>query len=142
MKIMAVDYGDVRTGLAISDSTETLASPAGVIEETNYKTLTKKLADKSKELDAQLIIIGEPLNMDGSKGIRAEKCEKLARFLTKFVSIPVKLWDERQSTVEADLYLHRADHKSKNRKNVIDAAAATVILQSYLAFRQNRLMQD
>ena len=142
MRIMAVDYGDVRTGLAISDPLETVVSPAGVITETNYKALTRKLACAVDETGAQLVVMGCPLNMDGSCGPRAVRCQKLARFLQKFVSVPVELWDERRSTVEADGYLQATGCRGQKRKHLIDQAAATVILQSYLAYRKNQSQGD
>lgn len=138
MKILAIDYGDVRTGLAVSDITEQLASPLEVITEKNYKTLTKKIASVVMQIEAELVVIGRPLNMDGTAGERALKSEKLARFLKKFIDAKIILWDERLSTVEASEYLKDVNHLGKKKRDTIDKSAAAVILQSYLNYRKNQ----
>lgn len=142
MKIIAIDYGEVRTGLAISDITEQLASPLEVIIEKNYKALTKKISNIVTQTGAELIIIGRPLNMYGTAGERALKSEKLARFLKKFVDANVILWDERLSTVEASGYLKETKNLGRRRKENIDKSAAAVILQSYLNYRKNQSKMD
>ena len=109
MRILAVDYGDARTGLAVCDRGELLASPVGV----------------------------NPLNMNGTAGPRSELCHALAEDLAAKLPCPVRMWDERSTTVTATQYLNMTDVRGKKRKNTIDAVAATIILESYLAYRKN-----
>lgn len=137
MKIMAVDLGDARTGLAVCDRTEFLASPIGVIHDTNIESVMQKVAVASKEYDVSEIIVGHPINMNGTLGPRAQLCEEFAENLQKLVGIPVRLWDERATTVTAHNILNMTDTRGKKRKNVVDAVAATVILESYLEYRKN-----
>ncbi len=118
MKIMAVDYGDSHTGLACCDRTETLASPIG-------------------EYEAGLIVVGNPLNMNGSAGPRSEMCKSFAELLQNLVDVPVVMWDERSSTVTAHQMMNDVNKRGKKRKAVIDAVAAAVILENYLAWRAN-----
>ena len=138
MKIMAVDLGDARTGLAMCDRTEFLASPIGVIEDYSFGNTMKKVAAAAEEYGAQMIVVGYPKNMDGSEGERAQKCEKFAMMLKEIVPIPVTLWDERSTTVMAHNYLNENNVRGKKRKDVVDAVAATIILESYLAYRKNQ----
>ena len=137
MKILAVDLGDARTGLAVCDPTELLASPAGVIHEKDFEEILRKVAAAAKEQRAQQILVGYPKNMNGTVGERAEKCALFAQRLGELVEIPVKLWDERSTTVSAHNILNVTDTRGKKRKNVVDAVAATIILESYLAYRKN-----
>lgn len=137
MKILAVDLGDARTGLAACDRTEFLASPLCVISEWNEDRVISRIAAAAEEIEAGMIVMGHPLNMDGSKGPRADKCEKAAEKLKTLVNIPVVLWDERQTTVQAHNILHANNKKEKQHKDVVDAVAATLILESYLAYRKN-----
>lgn len=138
MKIMAVDLGDARTGLAACDRTEFLASPLGVIHERDFEELLKKVAHMSKEYDIGEIVVGHPKNMDGSEGERAQKCELFANRLRAMVEIPVKLWDERCTTVSAHNYLNQTDTRGKKRKEIVDEVAATIILESYMDYRKNQ----
>ena len=137
MKIMAVDYGDARTGLAACDRTEFLASPIGVIEERNFYFTIQKVANAVQEYGIQMVVIGYPVNMNGTIGERAEKCAQFAELLRSKVDVPVELWDERATTVEAHNYLNETNTRGKKRKEVIDAVAATIILESYLTYRRN-----
>ena len=137
MKIMAVDFGDSRTGIAICDRGELLASPVCVIEEKHFPTTVQKTAQQAQEQGAERIVVGHPLNMDGSKGPRAQLCEEFAQQLGELVSVPVVLWDERQTTVSAANILSENGTYGKKRKDVLDAVAATVILESYMAYRRN-----
>ena len=138
MKIMAVDYGDARTGLAVCDRTEFLASPIGIIEEKSLAKVAEKIVYASREYEVGMIVIGLPKNMDGTEGPRAQKSHKLADTLRAIVPIPVELWDERQTTVSAIGYLNETNTRGKKRKQVIDAVAATIILENYLAYRKNQ----
>ena len=137
MKIMAVDYGDARTGLAVCDRTEFLASPVGIIEEKSFAKVAEKIVYASREFDVGLIVIGLPRNMDGTEGARAQKCRKLADTLKAIVPIPVELWDERSTTVTAASILTENGTFGKKRKQVLDSVAAVVILESYMAYRHN-----
>lgn len=137
MKIMAVDYGDSHTGLACCDRTETLASPIGVIDEKNFNICAEKVAAMSVEYEAGLIVVGNPLNMNGSAGPRSEMCKSFADLLQNLVEVPVVLWDERSTTVTAHQMMNDVNKRGKKRKAVIDAVAAAVILENYLAWRAN-----
>lgn len=138
MKILAVDFGDARTGLAICDKGEMLASPAGIIEEKNFDRTVKRVAEQARELGAQEIVVGHPINMNGSIGPRAELCEEFARKLGEEFGKEVALWDERGTTVSAIGFLNQTDTRGKKRKQVIDAVAATIILESYLSYLKNQ----
>ena len=138
MKIMAVDFGDARTGLAICDRTEFLASPIGVIEERNFDRTVQKTAFAAQEYGVQMIVVGYPRNMNGTLGERAEKCAAFAQQLQAMVPIPVELWAERATTVQAHNYLNETNTRGKKRKQVVDQVAATIILESYLAYRKNQ----
>ncbi len=137
MKIMAVDYGDARTGLAACDRTEFLASPLGVIHEYNFDRCVQQVAYAVEEYQIGKVVVGHPKNMDGSEGDRAKKCELFAKKLRALVSVPVVLWDERRTTVTAHQYLNETNTRGKKRKDVVDEVAATIILESYLSWRKN-----
>ena len=137
MKIMAVDFGDALTGLAICDKTELLASPVGVIHEKRFEHAVEKVAAAAAENRAEAVIVGLPLNMNGSEGPRAELCRNFAEQLSSRVNVPVRMWDERQTTVSAAGYLNQTDTRGKKRKEVIDAVAAVIILDSYRQGRKN-----
>ncbi len=138
MKIMAVDFGDARTGLAVCDRTEFLASPVGIIEEKSFAKVAEKIVYASREYDVQMIVVGLPKNMDGTEGARAQKSHKLVDTLKSILPIPVELWDERSTTISAANILSENGTYGKKRKEVLDAVAATVILESYLAYRRNQ----
>ena len=142
MKIMAVDYGDTRTGLAMCDRTEFLASPLGVITEKSLPKTVEKIVYAVREYEAAMVVVGLPLNMDGSEGERAKKCRKVAELLGNIMpDIPVELWDERGTTKTAIMYMNETDTRGKKRKQTIDAAAASIILDSYIAYRRNQKPQ-
>ena len=142
MKIMAVDYGDARTGIAVCDRTEFLASPVGTIEERKFETLVSKVAYMAKQYEVGEIVVGLPLNMNGSKGPRAEKAELFANALNQATEIPVNMWDERSTTVSAHNILNETDVRGKKRKAVVDTVAATIILEAYLEFRRKRKAKE
>jgi putative holliday junction resolvase len=137
VKILAVDLGKARTGLAICDEDEVLASPVRVISERNWDRLTSIIVQEAKTLSAKQIVVGLPRNMDGSEGESAQNARAFAEQLKALTSIPIVLWDERGTTITAHEYLNDTDTRGKKRKAVIDAVAATVILQDYLSFRKN-----
>lgn len=138
MKIMAVDYGDVRTGLAVCDRTEFLASPIGTVEERNAQILCMKIAHLAEQYEVGEIVVGFPKNMNGSVGPRAQKCEAFANMLAGIANVPVNLWDERSSTVSAHNYLNETNVRGKKRKDVVDQVAATIILENYLDYRRKK----
>jgi putative Holliday junction resolvase len=137
MKIMAVDFGDSRTGLACCDKSEMLASPAGVISEKNFEECIKKTAQAAIDNKADIIVVGHPKNMNGTLGERAQKCQDFAQKLKELANKPVELWDERCTTVTAHNYLNDTNTRGKKRKAVVDAVAATIILESYMGYRKN-----
>ncbi len=138
MKIMAVDLGKVRTGIAICDENELLASPVAVIHEHNEERLLEKLGQLIVEQQPKQLVVGLPKNMDGSEGESAKRCRAFAEKLQIHTGLAVALYDERGTTVTAHSYLNVTDTRGKKRKAVVDAVAATVILQDYLHFRKNR----
>jgi len=139
MIIMSVDFGDARTGIAVCDKGEMLASPVCVIEEYNSERRIKKICDKARELGAECIVVGLPKNMDGSEGARALSCRELAENLKKeLTDIEIDLCDERATTMLAHTYLNIADVKGRKRKKTVDAVAAVIILEDYLAIRKNK----
>ena len=137
MIIMSVDLGKARTGIAVSDKSESFAFPNCVITEYNEDRLIQKVADKARELGAELIVAGLPKNMDGSEGFRAEECRAAAERIAEASGIKVEMWDERCTTVSAHTVLNMNDTRGKKRKQTVDAVAAVMILEDYLAFRKN-----
>lgn len=137
MIILSVDYGDRRTGLAICDKFEMLASPLGAITEWNREALASKIVQTASEKRAEEIVVGLPKNMDGTKGNRAEACEELGEEIKKITDIPVSFWDERLTTVSAHRILSENNIRGKKRKSVVDSVAAELILQNYLDYRKN-----
>ena len=134
MKILAVDYGDSRTGLATCDHTEFLTTP--ITPQITLKARNKvaaRVCEVAKEIEAELIVIGLPLNMDGTEGERAAKSRKLAKTVELWSGLPVRMWDERQTT--ADL-LDESGTFGSRRKEILDSVSATVILDDYLAWRK------
>ena len=142
MKIASVDYGDSHTGIAACDKLEMIATPVCIIDEKRFEVCADKVADKIKELGAEMAVVGNPINMNGTYGPRSEKCREFAELLKDRLDIPVEMWDERSSTVTAHNIMNELDRRGKKRKAVIDAAAAAVILESYLAFRRNKNAQE
>lgn len=138
MKIMAVDLGKARTGLAMSDSGEFLASPLCVLKEYHPERLLERVAEAALEQKAEEIVVGLPVNMNGSEGESAQNARAFADALREKTGLPVVLRDERGTTVSAHEYLNTTDTRGKKRRAVVDAVAATIILQDYLDFRRNR----
>ncbi len=140
MIIMSVDSGEARTGIAVCDKGEILASPVCVITEYNREKRIEKICQKARELNAEHIVVGLPKNMDGSEGERAGICRELADsvFAALDKKIPVSLCDERQSTVLAHTYLNMADVRGKKRKQNVDAVSAVIILEDFISIRKNK----
>ena len=138
MKILAVDYGDSRTGLAVCDPGEILATPLRPqIEEKAMAKVAAQVCAAAREHGAGLIVIGLPRNMDGTEGARAKKSRKLAELVGQESGLPVRMWDERQTTITAAGFLSESGTFGKKRKAILDSVSASVILENYLAWRKN-----
>ena len=133
---MAVDYGDARTGIAISDETALLAGETFVITEWSPERVAQKIADAARVRGIGLVVLGNPKNMDGSLGPRAEKSAGLAAVLREEHGLEVVLWDERRTTVDAHRILSEAGVRGTKRKGKVDAVAASLILEGYLNSRR------
>lgn len=138
MVIMAIDYGDVRTGVAICDKMEMLASPVCVIEQRNADLLIEKICSLVSDYKPEMIVVGLPKNMDSSEGERAQKCKAFAQSLSEKSGIETVMRDERLSTVVAHNVLNTTNTRGKKRKAVVDQVAAVMILQDYIDFRKNQ----
>lgn len=132
MRVMAVDYGDVRTGVAVSDALGMIAGETFVITERSPELLARKLSDAARERGAERLVLGLPRNMDGTEGERAEKSRALASLLRACGAPDVVLWDERRTTVDAHRILRENGKREKKHKNLVDAVAAALILEGYL----------
>ena len=135
MRIMAIDYGDARTGVAISDLLCTIPGATTVIPSYDLEKTLAALCRLAEENGVGQIVVGLPKNMDGSEGPRAQLCRAFAARLEVAANLPVALWDERRTTVEAHNILSQHNYHGKKRKNTVDAVAASLILEGYLAFR-------
>ena len=136
MRIMAIDYGDARTGVAFSDPTGLLAGQTFLIKSRKEDAVLAELARLAKEQGAEELVMGYPRNMDGTLGPRAEKYAAFAKKLEAAAGLPVILWDERRTTVEAHQILGDHGVRAKNRKNKVDSVAAALILEGYLDYRR------
>ena len=132
MRIMAIDYGDVRTGIAVSDLTLSITGDAFVIREKDPEKLAERLCIEAGQRDVEKFILGLPRNMDGTESFRAEKSRAFKSILEEKSGLPVVLWDERRSSIEAHAILHASGKKEKEHKNNVDAVAASLLLESYL----------
>jgi len=142
MRVMAVDYGDARTGVAVSDLTGTLAGEAWVIEEWNSERLADTLAAAYAARGCGRLVVGCPLNMDGTAGERAEKCRAFGALLAEKTGAAVVMWDERRTTVDAYNILTENRRFGKKRKAAVDAVAATLILEGYLGALRRKEADD
>lgn len=138
MKILAVDLGQARTGLALCDEAETLAYPVAVIAERDRERLAMRIAEEAEKRAAGAVVVGLPRNMDGSEGDSARGAREFAERLKKLLPLPVEMRDERGTTITAHGFLNETDTRGKKRKAAVDAVAATIILQDYLDYRRNR----
>ena len=134
MKILAIDYGDARTGIAVSDLTGSIVGYTTVIHSWNREKTLAGIADLVRTHRPERLVMGFPRNMDGSEGPRAELYRSFAADLEAALEMPVTLWDERRTTVEAHSILSDAGYHGKKRKNTVDAVAASLILEGYLAW--------
>ncbi|MEE0964053.1 Holliday junction resolvase RuvX [Ruminococcus sp. YE282] len=138
MVIMSVDLGKSRTGIAVCDKTEFLASPYTVIFEKSPNKLPEKVAQAAKEVKAELIVVGLPKNMDGSEGESAQNARDFAKKIQYLTGLETVMQDERGTTITAHNFLNTTNTRGKKRKNVVDEVAATIILQDFLDKRKNK----
>lgn len=136
MRVLAVDYGDARTGIAVSDLLCSIVGSTMVIHSRNRDKTIDQILQLVKEKEVGEIVVGLPRNMDGSEGPRAQLCREFAEQLGQAVGLPVAMWDERRTTVEAHQILSDHNYHGKKRKNTVDAVAASLILEGYLGFRK------
>ncbi len=136
MKIMGIDYGDARTGVAISDLLCTIVGTTTVLPSRNPEKLMADLVRLTKENQIGEIVVGLPKNMDGTEGSRAQLCREFAQTLKDATGLPVAMWDERRTTVEAHNILSAHNYHGKKRKETVDAVAASLILEGYMAFKK------
>ena len=132
MRIMAIDYGDQRIGLAVSDLLGMMAGEAWTMEEWNMERASLRISEEAKKREVGTLVLGLPKNMDGSEGPRAEKSRAFRELLLRDSGLPVILWDERRSSIEAHAILHAAGKKERVHRKTVDAVAASLILEGYL----------
>ena len=133
-RIMGIDYGDARTGVAMSDLLCSIVGSTAVVPSRNTEKAIVDIVKLAKDNMVGRIVVGLPKNMDGSEGIRAELCREFAQKLADATGLPVDMWDERRTTVEAHNILSQHNYHGKKRKNTVDAVAASLILEGYMAF--------
>ena len=132
MRIMGIDYGDARTGLAVSDEMNILVGEAWTVNEWNPERVADVIAQEAQKRNVRRLVLGLPKNMDGSEGPRAEKCRSFAELLRSKTGIELVMWDERRSSIEAHAILHANGKKEKKHRKTVDAVAASLILEGYL----------
>lgn len=135
-KIMGIDYGDARTGVAISDLLCSIVGSTCVVPSRNTEKAIIDIVKLAKDNMVGEIVVGLPRNMDGSEGPRAELCREFAEKLKEATGLPITMWDERRTTVEAHNILSEHNYHGKKRKNTVDAVAASLILEGYLNYRK------
>lgn len=132
MRIMGIDYGDARTGLAVSDEMNILVGEAWTLNEWNPERVADVIVQEAQKRNVGRLVLGLPKNMDGSEGPRAEKCRDFAELLRSKTDIELVMWDERRSSIEAHAILHANGKKEKKHRKTVDAVAASLILEGYL----------
>ena len=137
MRIMAIDYGDAHTGIAISDPTGFLTGFTTVINAYRPEAVAEQVASLAREHGAEELVLGHPINMDGTRGPRSEKARAMAELLKEATGLPVVLWDERRTTIDAHQILFNSGKNAKKRKKVVDAVAASLILEGYLTYKKS-----
>lgn len=137
MRIMAIDYGDAHTGIAISDPTGFLAGFTTTINAYRPEAVAEQIAQLAAQHGAEELVLGHPKNMDGTRGPRAEKAEAMADMLRQVTGLPVVLWDERRTTIDAHQILMSSGKNAKKRKKTVDAVAASLILEGYLTYKKS-----
>ena len=136
MKIMAIDYGDAHTGVAVSDRTLTLCGFSTVVTAYRPEAVIDQLQKLIAEHEVTELVLGHPINMDGTRGPRAEKAVAFAEQLRAATGLPVTLWDERRTTVDAHNILANNGKRAKERKKTVDAVAASLMLEGYLTYKK------
>ena len=139
MKIMAIDYGDAHTGIAVSDRMLMLTGFSTVINAYRPDAVIEQIKSLIAEHEVTELVLGHPLNMDGTRGPRAEKAEGFAEMLKEATGLPVTLWDERRTTVDAHNILMNNGKNAKARKKTVDAVAASLMLEGYLTFKKKQM---
>lgn len=132
MRVMAIDYGDQRIGLAVSDERAILVGDAWTMKEWNMERAAKRIAEEAAKRNVSRMVLGLPKNMDGSEGPRAALSRQFAQLLTAESGLEVVLWDERRSSIEAHAILHANGRKEKDHRKHVDAVAASLMLEGYL----------
>ena len=138
MRVMAIDYGDQRIGIAVSDMTRTLCGEAFTMKEWNMERAAERIAEEVTKREVGTLVLGLPKNMDGSEGPRAELSRQFAGMLKERTGLEVTLWDERRSSIEAHAILHANGRKMKDHRKNVDAVAATLMLEGFLASPYNK----
>jgi putative Holliday junction resolvase len=138
MRVLGVDYGRARIGLALSDPTGLFAQGLSVLQRESDSQAVADIVEVIQQYGVEEVVVGLPKNMNGTVGERAEQCAAFAEQLERAAGIPVRLFDERLTTVAAERLLIAADMRRKRRKQVVDEVAATLLLQSYLDWKQNQ----
>ena len=139
MRIMAIDYGDAHTGIAISDPTGFMTGYATVITAYRPEVVAERIAALIREHGVEELVLGHPINMDGTRGPRSEKAQAMKALLEETIPLPVTLWDERRTTIDAHQILMNNGKNAKQRKKTVDAVAASLILEGYLTFKKSRI---
>lgn len=135
-KIMGIDYGDARTGVAISDLMCSIVGSTCVVPSRNTGKAIADIVRLAKDNMVGEIVVGLPRNMDGSEGPRAELCREFGKMLGEATGLPIRMWDERRTTVEAHNILSQHNYHGKKRKDTVDAVAASLILEGYLNYKR------
>lgn len=135
MRVMAIDFGDRRTGIAVSDLTATLCGEAFTINEWDMQRLAGRIAQEAAAREVGTLVLGLPKNMNGTEGPRAEKSRELAALLKEQTGLDPVMWDERLSSVEAHAILHANGRRMKDHRKTVDAVAATLMLEGFLNSR-------
>ena len=137
MRIMAIDYGDAHTGIAISDPTGFLTGFSTTINAYRPEVVADQVAALCREHGVEELVLGHPINMDGTRGPRSEKAQAMKALLEETTSLPVVLWDERRTTIDAHQILMNSGKNAKKRKKTVDAVAASLILEGYLTYKKS-----
>ena len=138
MRIMAIDYGDAHTGIAISDPTGFMAGVTTTIDAYRPEAVAERVAALAQEHGVEELVLGHPINMDGTRGPRSEKAQAMKVLLEETSSLPVILWDERRTTIDAHQILFNSGKNAKKRKKTVDAVAASLILEGYLTYKKSQ----
>ena len=139
MRIMAIDYGDAHTGVAVSDPTGLLAGFTTTINAYRPEVVADRIAQLAEEHGAEELVLGHPVNMDGTLGPRSKKARAMKALLEERTGLPVVLWDERRTTIDAHQILLNNGKDARKRKKTVDAVAASLILEGYLTFKKSQL---